>query len=126
MENIFIAPVIVGACMGFLIFNKHKAKIFMGDTGSLFLGGIVCGMAFLANNPLIIFVIGIIYVIEVVSVILQRAVYKMTNPHKRLFKMAPIHHHFEKCDWSENKIVIIFSLTTLLAGILAFFLGIQR
>jgi len=110
------ASAVFGGCIGFLIYNAYPAKIFMGDTGSLFLGGAVIGLAFLYASPLIILVVGIVYVIETASVILQVTYYRLSHG-KRLFKMAPIHHHFEKCGFSENKIVftaisitVIFSL----------------
>ena len=91
----------------------------MGDTGSLFLGGMVVGSAFMLNNPLIVLVFGLIFVIETLSVILQVASFKLTG--KRIFKMSPIHHHFEKCGWSEVKIVSVFSFVTLLCCVLAWF-----
>jgi phospho-N-acetylmuramoyl-pentapeptide-transferase len=95
----------------------------MGDTGSLFLGGIVCGMAFISGYPVVLLLAGVIYLIEALSDVLQVLSYKKTG--KRIFKMAPIHHHFELCGWSENKIVVIFSLVTvigcLLAGVLVYF-----
>lgn len=109
----------IGACLGFLVYNFYPAKVFMGDTGSLFLGGLVVGMAFAMNNPLLIFLVGIVYLAESVSVILQVACFKLTG--KRLFKMAPIHHHFEKCGWNEIKIVAVFSCVTLLCAVSAFF-----
>ena len=102
----------LGAVLGFLVYNLHPARVFMGDTGSLFLGGVAVGAAFIAGDPLIIVAAGLIYLIEAMSDIIQVGYYKMTK--KRIFKMAPIHHHFEKCGWSENKIVIVFSLITLL------------
>ena len=111
---------VIGGTVGFLMYNFYPAKIFMGDTGSLYLGGAVVGMAFLINEPLIILIAGIIYLTEVVSVILQVGYFKLTNG-KRIFKMAPIHHHFEKCGWSEVKIVGVFTLVTVLACVLAYF-----
>ena len=111
----------VGSCLGFLIYNAHPAKIFMGDTGSLFLGGTVVGLAFLADDPLLLIVAGLVYIIESLSDIIQVAVYKLTADHKRFFKMAPIHHHFERCGWSENKIVGIFSLVTAVMCVIAYF-----
>ena len=101
----------IGACLGFLTYNFYPAKIFMGDTGSLFLGAMVVGSAFVLDDPAIILVLGIIYVAESLSVIIQVASFKLTG--KRVFKMSPIHHHFEKCGWSEVKIVSVFSLVTL-------------
>ncbi|MBQ2766283.1 MAG: phospho-N-acetylmuramoyl-pentapeptide-transferase [Clostridia bacterium] len=114
-----VSAITMGACLGFLVYNFYPARVFMGDTGSLFLGALAIGMAFMVKEPLIIVVVGIIYICEAASVILQVGYYKLTK--KRLFKMAPIHHHFEKCGWSELKIVGVFSLVTVLAGILAYF-----
>ncbi len=118
----YLAGAVFGGCLGFLVYNFNPAKIFMGDTGSLFLGGAVCAMAFLMNKPLIVLVAGIIYLIEAGSVILQVSYFKITKG-KRLFKMSPIHHHFERCGWSENKIVAVFSLVSVCACVLAYFLG---
>ena len=111
---------VIGGTVGFLMYNFYPAKIFMGDTGSLYLGGAVVGMAFLISEPLIILIAGIIYLTEVASVILQVGYFKITHG-KRIFKMAPIHHHFEKCGWSEVKIVGVFTLITALACVLAYF-----
>ena len=108
----------IGSCIGFLVYNFYPARVFMGDTGSLFLGGLVVGLAFLVNSPLIIVLSGIIYIAETLSVILQVASFKLTG--KRIFKMSPIHHHFEKSGWSELKIVGVFSLVTLLFCVLAY------
>ena len=108
----------LGALIAFLIFNLHPAKVFMGDTGSLFLGGLVTGIAVAQGNPFIIVLFGIVYVIESLSVVIQVTSFKLTG--KRVFKMSPIHHHFEMCGYSENKIVILFSLTTLLFCVLGF------
>ncbi len=105
------------AVFGFLMFNKHPAKVFMGDTGSLFLGGALAGLAVCRGLALHLFIAGGVYVIETISVILQVASFKLTG--KRIFKMSPIHHHFEMCGWSENKIVIIFSLAALVFCVLA-------
>ena len=96
----------------------------MGDTGSIFLGGLVVGGAFMMNNPLIIVICGLVYIIETASVMLQVAYFKITHG-KRLFKMAPIHHHFEKCGWSENKIVATFTAVTVILSVVAFF-GIRK
>ena len=114
-----IAAALIGGTVGFLVYNFYPAKVFMGDTGSLFLGGMVVGAVFMIDQPLLIVIGGIIYILEAASVIIQVGVYKLT--HKRVFKMAPIHHHFEKCDWSENTIVGVFSFITLLACVLAYF-----
>ena len=108
-----------GALCGFLIFNLHPAKVFMGDTGSLFLGGAVAALAVLNNMPLILLLVGIIYLIEALSVMLQITYFKLTKG-KRIFKMTPIHHHFEMSGYSENKIVLMFSAITLLGCIIAF------
>ena len=110
---------VIGGTVGFLMYTFYPAKIFMGDTGSLYLGGAVVGMAFLIEEPLIIMIAGIIYLIEVASVILQVGYFKITHG-KRIFKMAPIHHHFEKCGWSEVKIVGVFTLITAIACVLAY------
>jgi len=113
-----ISGITLGCCIGFLVYNFYPARVFMGDTGSLFLGGIVVGLAFLVNQPLIILVVGLVYIIETFSVILQVASFKLTG--KRIFKMSPIHHHFEKSGWSEIKIVGIFSLVTVIFCVLAY------
>ena len=118
-EEVGIASAaLIGAMIGFLIFNLHPARIFMGDTGSLFLGAVCVGMAFSLKNPLLIIAICGVYVIEGISVILQVLFYKSTK--RRLFKMAPIHHHLEKCGLSENTICIIAILTTVLLSLPAY------
>ncbi len=117
-EVCFISAAIMGAACGFLIFNLHPAKIFMGDTGSLFLGSLAASCAFALRNPFVIVFIGGIYVIEGLSVIIQVTYYKLTK--KRIFKMAPLHHHMEKCGWSENKICLVAILLTFLMSIPAF------
>ncbi|MBR6808541.1 MAG: phospho-N-acetylmuramoyl-pentapeptide-transferase [Clostridia bacterium] len=109
----------VGGCAGFLVYNLNPARVFMGDTGSIFLGGLVVGGAFMMNNPLIIVICGLVYIIETASVMLQVTYFKLTHG-KRLFKMAPIHHHFEKCGWSENKIVAVFTVVTIILSAVAF------
>ncbi len=114
-EVALISSAIIGASIGFLVFNIHPAKIFMGDTGSLFFGSIVASTGFMLGNPIIVLFIGGVYVIEGISVILQVLVYKLT--HKRLFKMAPIHHHLEKCGWAENRICIIAILITFIISV---------
>lgn len=114
------AAAIIGATTGFLVYNFHPAKVFMGDTGSLFLGGMVVGMAFMIDEPLIILIAGFITIVETLSVMLQVSYFKLTHG-KRLFKMSPIHHHFEKSGWSENKIVFVFSFITLVFCIIAWF-----
>ena len=104
---------VAGGLAGFLCYNFHPAKVFMGDTGSLFLGGMVCGMAFALDMPLILILVGIIYLCETLSVILQVTYFKLTHG-KRIFKMTPIHHHFELCGWKEEKIVFVFTAITLI------------
>ena len=113
------AAALAGGLAAFLIYNFHPAKVFMGDTGSLFLGGAVCGMAFALNVPLVIPLIGIIYVAEVLSDIIQVAYFKLTHG-KRIFRMAPLHHHLEMGGWSEVKLFCIFSLITALMCLLSF------
>ena len=114
------ASVLLGSLLGFLLYNKYPAKVFMGDTGSLFLGGAVCGMAILLEQPLALLIVGFVYVMESLSVILQVVSYKTTG--KRIFKMSPIHHHFEMCGWSEKKVVAVFTLVTLiLCGLMYLF-----
>ena len=114
-----ISAVLIGGMLGFLVYNLNPARVFMGDTGSLFLGGAVTGTAFLIREPMLILLIGGVYVMESLSVILQVGSFKLRA--KRIFKMAPIHHHFEKCGWKENKIVIVFSSITALLCVLAWF-----
>lgn len=111
-----------GACLGFLVWNFHPAKVFMGDTGSLFLGGLVCALAFAINMPILLLPIGIIYIAEELSVVLQVSYFRLTHG-KRLFKMSPIHHHFEMSGWSEVKIVAVFSAVTAVFGAIAFALA---
>ncbi|MBR5538448.1 MAG: phospho-N-acetylmuramoyl-pentapeptide-transferase [Clostridia bacterium] len=119
LELALLGAAMLGATLGFLVYNFYPARVFMGDTGSLFLGGLVAGAAFMIDSPLVVAMVGIIYICEALSDIIQVGVYKLT--HKRVFKMAPIHHHFEKCGWSEIKIVLIFSLVTLIFSVIAFF-----
>ena len=118
-ESAVVSAITMGACLGFLVYNFYPARVFMGDTGSLFLGALAVGMAYMIESPLIIVIVGIVYIMEALSVILQVGFYKLTK--KRIFKMAPIHHHFEKCGWSELKVVGVFSLITVIAGVLAYF-----
>lgn len=108
----------VGALMGFLLFNVYPASVFMGDTGSLALGGFVAASAYLLQMPLYIAIIGIIYFVEVLSVILQVTFYRLSGG-KRIFKMAPLHHHFELCGWSETKVVAVFSMITAIMCLIA-------
>ena len=109
---------LTGGCIGFLLFNAHPAKVFMGDTGSLFLGGAICAMALVIKNPLILIICGGVYVIETLSVIIQVTSFKLTG--KRVFKMSPIHHHFEMCNWSEKKIVLTAILISLILCIISY------
>jgi len=120
IELSLLSGSVIGATLGFLVYNFYPAKIFMGDTGSLFLGGMVVAMAYMLKNPLILVFVGIIYIMESVSDIIQVLYFKMTHG-KRFFKMAPIHHHFEKCGWSEIKIDVVFSVVTVLFCIIAYF-----
>ena len=117
-----IAPLtcaVVGALMGFLLFNVYPASVFMGDTGSLALGGFVAATAYMLQMPLFIAIVGFIYLMEVVSVILQVGYFKLTGG-KRIFKMAPIHHHFELCGWSETRVVAVFSIITAICCLVAY------
>ncbi|MBQ1397927.1 MAG: phospho-N-acetylmuramoyl-pentapeptide-transferase [Clostridia bacterium] len=127
MHNMFgmsiFAAAVAGGCLGFLVWNFFPAKVFMGDTGSLFLGGLFCAMAYGVNMPILIPLVGIIYLCEAGSVMLQVGYFKLTHG-KRIFKMSPIHHHFEMSGWSEVKIVWVFSVITLIAGVAAVALSI--
>lgn len=119
--NVEIMPItcaVTGALLGFLLFNVHPASIFMGDTGSLALGGFVAACAYMLQMPLFLPVVGFIYMAEVLSVIIQVAYYKLSGG-RRIFKMAPIHHHFELCGWKETKIVAVFSIITAMLCLLA-------
>jgi phospho-N-acetylmuramoyl-pentapeptide-transferase len=118
--------VLIGGLLGFLCYNFHPAKVFMGDTGSLFLGGAVCGMAFALDMPLILILVGLIYILETLSVILQVGYFKLTkrfsadHQGRRIFKMTPIHHHFEMSGWSEIKIWIVFVSVSIVMCVLAY------
>ena len=111
---------LVGGLIAYLGYNWHPAKVFMGDTGSLFLGGVVCALAFALDMPLILILVGFVYICETMSVILQVGYFKLTHG-KRLFKMAPIHHHFEMCGWKEEKVVLTFTAVSVIMCILAWF-----
>lgn len=115
-----ISAALFGAVCAFLLFNHHPARVFMGDTGSLFIGGVLMGCAFMAHMEVLVLIAGLVYVAEMLSSLLQIVYFKLTHG-KRLFKMAPLHHHFEKCGWNENKIVLVFSLVTALLCVLAYF-----
>ena len=114
------AAALFGGLVGFLLYNHYPAKVFMGDTGSLFLGGAVCGMAFALDMPLILILVGIIYIIETLSDIIQVTYFKATHG-KRIFRMAPLHHHLEMGGWNEKKVVFVFASISLVFCILAFF-----
>lgn len=120
LEVTLMGCILVGTCLGFLIFNLHPAKVFMGDTGSLLLGGAIAGMALYLKIPFILIVLALIPIIETLSVMMQVMYYKKTG--KRIFKMAPIHHHFELSGWNENKVVSIFSLITLGLSVISIFM----
>ena len=109
-----------GGLIAYLFYNWHPAKVFMGDTGSLFLGGVVCALAFALDMPLILILVGFVYICETMSVILQVGYFKLTHG-KRLFKMAPIHHHFEMCGWKEEKVVLVFAGVSAVMCVLAWF-----
>ena len=113
-----VTGAVVGSLMGFLIYNVYPARVFMGDTGSLALGGFVAASACVLKMPLFILIIGMIYLVEVLSVMIQVTYFKMTGG-KRIFKMAPIHHHFELCGWSETRVVAVFSIVTAILCLLA-------
>ena len=121
-----LAAALAGGCLGYLIWNYYPSKVMMGDTGSMFLGGMVVALAYAIDCPLILVFFGIIYVIEALSDVLQIGYFKLTHG-KRIFKMAPIHHHFEMCGWKERKIVTIFSLVNILGcviGLALYYYGI--
>ena len=111
---------LVGGLSAYLCYNWHPAKVFMGDTGSLFLGGAVCAMAFALDMPLILILVGFVYLVETLSVILQVSYFKLTHG-KRLFKMSPIHHHFEMCGWKEERIVLTFAAVSAVMCVIAWF-----
>ena len=114
------AGALAGGLIGFLIFNFHPAKVFMGDTGSLFLGGAVCAMAFMMDMPLILIPLGIVYIAETLSDVIQVAYFKATHG-KRFFKMAPLHHHFEMCGWSEYKLFAVFTAVSAVFAVISYF-----
>ncbi len=115
-----ITCAVTGALLGFLLFNVHPASVFMGDTGSLALGGFVAGCAYMMQMPLFLPIVGFVYVAEVLSVVIQ-VIYFKASGGKRFFKMAPLHHHFELCGWSETKIVAVFSIATALLCLIALY-----
>ena len=116
-----VGAILIGATLGFLIYNFHPARVFMGDTGSLFLGALIIGAAFQAKIPWVGLAVSTVFIIELLSSALQILYFKLTKG-KRFFKMAPIHHHFEQCGWSENTVVFVFSLVELLVCVFTLFL----
>lgn len=120
LELALLPAALVGGLIAYLFYNWHPAKVFMGDTGSLFLGGVVCAMAFALEMPLILILVGFVYICETISVILQVGYFKLTHG-KRLFKMAPIHHHFEMCGWKEVKVVLVFAGVSAVMCLIAWF-----
>lgn len=121
-ERAGISPItgaVVGSLLGFLLFNVYPARVFMGDTGSLALGGFVASSAYMMQMPIFIAIIGFIYLVEVLSDIIQITYFRKTGG-KRFFKMAPIHHHFEMCGWSETRVVAVFSIVTAILCLLAY------
>ena len=123
-ELTVFAAALLGGLLGFLVYNHYPAKVFMGDTGSLFLGGAVCGLAFAADMPLVLALVGIVYIAETLSDIIQVTWFKITKRRtgqgKRLFKMAPLHHHFEMCGWKERKVVAVFTAVSILFCVIAY------
>lgn len=119
-----MSAAMAGALAGFLVWNFHPARVFMGDTGSLFIGGVLCAVAFGLEQPFLLVLLGFVYVAETLSVVLQVTYFKLTHG-KRLFKMSPLHHHFEMSGWSENKIVAVFSAVTVVGGILSLILAVR-
>lgn len=124
-ESQMLATALMGGCLGFLVWNHHPARVFMGDTGSMFLGGLVCALTFGVGLPVLILPIGVIYIAESLSVVIQTLYFKytrkVTGTGRRLFKMSPIHHHFEMQGFSEHQIVLAFSLITAIGSVLAVF-----
>ena len=116
----FVGAALLGCVLGFLVYNHHPAKMFMGDTGSLFLGAVIMGSAVMCGELILFVLAGFMFVIEMLSSLLQRTYYKLSHG-KRIFKMAPLHHHFEKCGWKEVKIVVVFTLVSLAFCVLAWF-----
>ena len=115
----------VGGLAGFLLYNHYPAKVFMGDTGSLFLGGAVAALAFAYDMPLVLLLVGIVYICETLSDIIQVTYFKLTHG-KRIFKMAPLHHHFEMCGWKETKVVAVFTAVSVIGCVIAYFAVYQR
>ncbi len=124
-ELSIFAAALAGGLTGFLLFNVHPARVFMGDTGSLFLGGAVCGLGFVFDAPLLILIVGAVYIVEMFSVMLQVLYFKLTGG-KRLFRMSPIHHHYEMKGWSEIKIMLVFAGVTIVLCLLAYYGVMER
>lgn len=122
-ELTVFSAALLGGLLGFLVYNHYPAKVFMGDTGSLFLGGAVCGLAFATDMPLILVLVGIVYIAETLSDIIQVTYFKLSHG-KRIFKMAPLHHHFEMCGWKEKKVVAVFAGVSALFCVIAY-LGVM-
>ena len=120
LELALLPAALIGGLIAYLFYNWHPAKVFMGDTGSLFLGGVVCAMAIALDMPLILIFVGFVYICETLSVIAQVGYFKLTHG-KRLFKMSPIHHHFEMCGWKEEKIVLTFAGVSAIMCVIAWF-----
>lgn len=118
-QTMVYSVLVAGGCAGFLLYNRYPARVFMGDTGSLFLGGAITVIAIGLKMPFILIIAGFVYLFEALSVIMQVISYKLTK--KRIFKMAPVHHHFEMCGWNEKKIVTVFTLVTLVLCVIAVF-----
>lgn len=123
-ELTVLSAALLGGLLGFLVYNHYPAKVFMGDTGSLFLGGMVCGLAFATDMPLILIFVGIVYILETLSDIIQVTYFKLTHG-KRIFKMAPLHHHFEMCGWKEKKVVAVFAFVSAVFCLIAY-LGVME
>jgi len=119
-ELCVLSAALLGGLLGFLVYNRYPAQVFMGDTGSLFLGGMVCGLAFAADMPLILILVGIVYIAETLSDIIQVTYFKLTHG-KRIFRMAPLHHHFELCGWKERKVVAVFTAVSAVFCVIAWF-----
>ncbi len=122
-ELTVFSAALLGGLMAYLCYNHYPAKVFMGDTGSLFMGGAVCGLAFATDMPLILVLVGIVYIAETLSDIIQVVYFKLTHG-KRIFRMAPLHHHFEMCGWKERKVVAVFAAVSVIFCVIAF-LGVK-
>lgn len=119
----YFSAILIGSLCGFLLYNKNKAKLFMGDTGSLALGGVIATVSIMLNQELTLIFIGFVFVVETLSVMMQVTSFKLTG--KRIFKMSPLHHHFEMVGWSEWKIVTVFWIVGILTGLIGIYLGVN-